>query len=96
MKQSITEDDEEAVGLFFDHGIDVNMYFNNDPDGQSVLHFAAKNGSHNSILALVSRGAGLDPPDNSLRTPLMVAIESGKTKVARSLIELGADIELKD
>ena len=57
------------------------------------MHFAAKNGSHNSILALVSRGGGLDPPDNQLRTPLMLAIECGKTKVAKSLIELGADIE---
>lgn len=60
------------------------------------MHFAAKNGSHNTVLALVSRGAGLDPPDNTLRTPLMVAIENGKTKVAKSLVELGADIELKD
>ena len=57
------------------------------------MHFAAKNGSLNSVLALVSRGAGLDPPDNNLRTPLMIAIENGKTKLAKSLIELGADIE---
>jgi len=27
------------------------------------MHFAAKNGSLNVILALVSRGAGIDPTD---------------------------------
>ena len=57
------------------------------------MHFAAGNGSHNSVLALISRGAGLDPPDVNLKTPLMISIENGKTKVAKSLIELGADIE---
>ena len=33
MKQCILEDDEEKVGLFFDHGMDVNHYFNGDPEG---------------------------------------------------------------
>lgn len=60
------------------------------------MHFAAEYGSLNVILALVSRGAGLDPTDSQLRTPLMVAIENLKTAVARTLIELGADVELTD
>lgn len=60
------------------------------------MHFAAKNGSLNVILALVSRGAGIDPTDQIQRTPLMVAIENNKTAVARSLIELGADVEITD
>ena len=93
MKNLVLEDNEEKVGLFFDHGMDVNLYFANDPEGQTIMHFASKNGALNTVLALVSRGAGLDPPDNNLKTPLMIAIESGKAKVAKSLVELGADLE---
>jgi len=60
------------------------------------MHYAAENGSLNVILAMVSRGAGIDPTDEFLRTPLMIAIENNKSAVARSLIELGADIENTD
>lgn len=60
------------------------------------MHYAAENGSLNVILALVSRGAGVDPFDRFERTPLMIAIENNKSAVARSLIELGADIETTD
>ena len=60
------------------------------------MHFAAENGSLNVILALVSRGAGIDPADAFERTPLIIAIENNKSAVARSLIELGADIDLTD
>ena len=57
------------------------------------MHYAAENGSLNVILAMVSRGAGIDPTDEFIRTPLMIAIENNKSAVARSLIELGADLE---
>lgn len=89
----VCEDNEEQTNLFFDHGIDVNLFFANDTDGWTPMHYAAKSGSLNIVLALVSRGAGVDPPDNHCKTPLMVAIENNKAAVARSLIELGADIE---
>ena len=60
------------------------------------MHLAAKSGSMNIVLAMISRGAGVDPPDDTGKTPLILAIENNKTEVAKSLIELGADIELKD
>jgi ankyrin repeat protein len=60
------------------------------------MHYAAKHGSLKVVLGLISRGAGVDPPDTNLKTPLFVAIEHNKTAVARSLIELGADIEARD
>ena len=56
------------------------------------MHYAAENGSLNVILTLISRGAGTDSLDQFQRTPLMIAIENNKSAVARSLIELGADI----
>jgi ankyrin repeat protein len=39
------------------------------------MHYAAKHGALNVVIGLISRGAGVDPPDNSLKTPLIVAIE---------------------
>ena len=69
---------------------------NQNRDNWSPMHFAAENGSLNVIIAMVSRGAGIDPTDNFDRTPLMIAIENNKSAVARSLIELGGDIENTD
>lgn len=48
------------------------------------------------LLALVSRGAGVDPLDRQDRTPLTLAIENNKFACARSLIELGSDLEQLD
>lgn len=69
---------------------------NQNRENWTPMHYAAENGSLNVILAMVSRGAGIDPTDEFLRTPLMIAIENNKSAVARSLIELGADIESTD
>ena len=84
------------MSLFFDHNVDVNMIFPDDPQGWSPLHYVAKHGAHAVLLGLMGWGAGVDPTDNNLKTPLCVAIENGRTAIARSLIELGADIESRD
>ena len=89
----IAEDNEDEASLFFDHGMDANLFFNNDQEGWTPMHYAAKSGALKIVLALISRGAGVDPPDNNQRTPLMIAIENKQVAVAKSLIELGADIE---
>ena len=73
-----------------------NLLFEDSEDGWTPLHFAAKFGALNVIIGLISRGAGVDPPDNNDKTPLIIAIENNKFTVARSLIEFGADIEAKD
>jgi ankyrin repeat protein len=57
------------------------------------MHFSAKFGSLECLVSLISRGAGVDPPDTLQRTPLMVALEHGQPAIAKSLVELGADIE---
>jgi ankyrin repeat protein len=92
----IKEDNEEEVSQFFDHGMDVNIFLNDKEDGTeewTPMHYASKFGALNVIIALISRGAGVDPPDASSKTPLMVAIENSRTATTKSLIELGADIE---
>ncbi|CDW91449.1 achain crystal structure of engineered northeast structural genomics consortium target [Stylonychia lemnae] len=94
--QEIQNDNEQQSSLFFDHGIDVNVFFNNDVEGWTPMHYAAKHGALNVVIALISRGAGVDPPDVNLKTPLIIAIENNKFTVARSLIEFGADVEAKD
>ena len=61
------------------------------------MHYADKFGALSIVLnTLVSRGAGVDPPDSSNKTPLCIAIENNNTAIVRSLIELGADIENRD
>jgi ankyrin repeat protein len=60
---------------------------------RSPIHFAALSGSLNTILALISLGADVDPIDDQGRTPISLAIENNKFTCVRGLIELGADIE---
>ena len=60
------------------------------------MHIAAENGSLNVLLALISRGAGVDPTDDLEMSPLHHAIEKNNFACVRSLIELGADVELGD
>lgn len=43
---------------------------------ETPIHYAAKNGALNVLLALISRGAGVDPYDKNNRTPLSIAIET--------------------
>lgn len=38
----------------------------------------------------------MNPTDTNLKTPLCIAIESGKTALARSLIEFGCEIDTRD
>lgn len=78
LKQAIIDDLEEVVSLHFDHGMECNLEFKASKDGKGAktvdgkeqnrdmwtpIHYAAENGSLNVILALVSRGAGIDPTD---------------------------------
>ena len=65
MKQIIA-DNEEQASLYFDHGLDVNLQFTTKKEfcDKTPIHFAAEHGSLSVLLALISRGAGVDPLDN--------------------------------
>lgn len=78
LKEAIINDHEEQVSLHLDHGMDCNLNFKDMseklpqiPDAKSQnrnnwtpMHFAAENGSLNVIIAIVSRGANIDPQDD--------------------------------
>eukprot|EP00826_Nyctotherus_ovalis_P054903 TRINITY_DN723_c0_g3_i1.p1 TRINITY_DN723_c0_g3~~TRINITY_DN723_c0_g3_i1.p1 ORF type:complete len:152 (-),score=34.49 TRINITY_DN723_c0_g3_i1:318-773(-) len=87
----IANDDEEELNLAFDHGADPEHHIK----GQTLLHLCALRNSLECLLALISRGVEVDPTDNKGCTPLLVALEKGNTKVVKTLVELGADIEKK-
>ena len=96
--KEIVADNEELTSWYFDHGLDVNLQFvhNKIYEEKTPIHIAAEKGSLNVLLALISRGAGVDPLDREWRTPLTLAIENNRFACARSLIELGSDIEKLD
>ena len=92
--KEIEQDNDERVGLFFDHGLDVNVKLSDTEfQGRSPIHMAAQHGALNSILAMISHGADVDPVDSQGRTPISLAIEHNRFTCVRGLIELGADIE---
>ena len=93
----LEKDNEERVNLFFEHGMDINTKFSAPEHfNRTPIHFASLYGSLQSILALISQGADVDPIDEAGRTPISLAIENNKFTCVRSLIELGADIEKQD
>lgn len=94
--KSIVNNNEEQTGLYFDHGMDCNLQFGPAHVNKTPIHVAAETGALSVLLAIISRGAGVDPMDDQLRTPLVLAIENNRYACVRSLIELGSDIEQKD
>lgn len=65
LAQEIVKDNEEIASLYFDHGLNVNLQFvhNKKYEEKTPMHLAAENGALNVLLALISRGAGVDPTD---------------------------------
>ena len=76
LKELISQNNEDQVSNYFDHGVDANLFFPEDLNGWTPMHYAAKHGAMTVLLALISRGAGVDPPDQSLKTPLFIALEN--------------------
>lgn len=61
--------------------------------GMSPLHYAAREGHAEGIVALVAGGADINLPSGSeSTTPLLLAIHNGHYDAAHVLLELGADV----
>lgn len=58
--------------------------------GRAALHFAAMEGFEQGVRYLLEKGAPPDPVDCHGATPLMNAIERGRPRIARLLLEAGA------
>ncbi|XP_076341142.1 rabankyrin-5-like [Tachypleus tridentatus] len=69
-----------------------------DHRGETALHRAAgaKNQHHRPLEILVKAGADLDVQNDLGLTPLMCAVDTGSTEVARVLIDFGTDTNLSD
>jgi ankyrin repeat protein len=59
--------------------------------GLTALHYAARQGHAEAVLALLDRGAEIDGKTGDNTTPLMIAVINGRFDLAMELLERGAD-----
>ncbi len=78
--------------------VDVGAWLNvHDNHGLTPLHVAVQRGLDREIIAhLVKSGADMKVVNNAGNTPLATAIELHKFGLARSLIEIGANLHRKN
>jgi ankyrin repeat protein len=64
--------------------------------GWTPLHYACANSHYDIALFLLDKGAAVDALSPNETTPLMMAIRAGSIKLARLLLDRGADIRLRN
>lgn len=74
-------------------GVDINEY---KCEGTALLHYAAANGTFETLSDLIKKGATIDKKDSEGITPLHLAASKGRTNVVLALLEKGANIHEKD
>jgi len=80
----------DAVRKIIARGAEVNQ------PGWTALHYAAANGSVETIAVLLEHHAYIDTESPNKTTPLMMATRFGKLDAASLLIAEGADLTLKN
>ena len=86
------EGDHEEVGRLLERGADPNALDIDDTDDRdrtSVLCYACRSASLETVKALLEKGAKPDPPNNR---PLLSASYYGCTMIVKLLLEHGADV----
>ena len=74
----------DICGLLLAHGSNVNEM---KPDNKvTALHYAASQGHHTSVEALLSWGAKINPQDRSGFTPLLAACQKGHLLCVQTLL----------
>jgi hypothetical protein len=94
---AVTKGADSIVQLLIDSGADVEGATLPAVGGQRPLHLAATRASGTrTARLLISRGAQLNAPDKTGKTPLITAIMADNLEVADVLIGAGADMEAVD
>jgi ankyrin repeat protein len=62
----------------------------------AILHVIARMGDHSLLEGLLSKDVNLDPINKNKESPIFVAINEKNTRIAYSLADLGADINLRN
>lgn len=85
------------VELLINFGADINSLSYNICGYEAVIHIAAANGDADMIKLLVSYGANVSENVDEMyaRTPLHVAVWKGHVSAVRTLLELGAEVDVE-
>ena len=82
--------------LKVDSGTRQQLLVARDPNGNSLLHFAAFHNSLQTLKVLIEYGAEVDARAHNLQTPLMWACVGGRIEAVLALLASGADLNAKD
>lgn len=85
---AIKNNDVAAIKLLLEKGANVNL---TDKAGRTPLHFAINCGKE-VIQLLNDKGTNIDAIDKDKFTPLMYAAQYGNAELARTLLEIGTDV----
>lgn len=67
-----------------------------NPDGQGLLHFAARGGNIEILQTILPYVDDLDPADNTGQTPLFFAVDGSRPAAMRLLLERGASLAARN
>lgn len=82
----------EITHYLISHGADISKTYSQDSyKGIPLLHFAILGGNERIVELLVEKGTDITTPiEQTNITPMAVAVENGKIKIARYLVNHGA------
>ncbi|KAG7379020.1 hypothetical protein PHYPSEUDO_009152 [Phytophthora pseudosyringae] len=88
-------DEAEMLKVLLAHGADAS---GTDPVGSTLLHIAAKYGARNvlQVLKTSSVRGDVNAADSLGNTALHYAADGAQLEVARALLEMGADVNLRN
>jgi Ankyrin repeats (3 copies)/Ankyrin repeats (many copies) len=95
LTQALRTDASAAVQRLLQAGA---SYQTDDPSGWTPMHIAAHESADKSLRALVGAGADVNErtPAYRQQTALQTALQFGSLETARALVQLGADVRLRD
>lgn len=83
----------EVIRMLIKHGAETSRAME---DGQTPLHFAAKQPKATALKELLERNIDIDPTDKTGKTPLHFAAANTLPDCCQALLEEGADVLVKD